>query len=422
MAPLQTSKRLRRKDAARSKARNSRPLADSVLRLVWRENQISRAEIARTLDLSRSTVSDIVSLWLKRGLVAEVGTGPSSGGRRPIVLEFQDNACVILGIEMGATHLAVALTNLRGEILSWEQRTHATRDDPEGTRKLMLELCQACMRARPGNAAHLVGICVAVPSPVDPASPDELSEVVLPSWQGQGGFEVLGDHYGVPLWIDNDANLGALAEGWWGAGRGVDDFAYIKIGMGVGAGYMLGGKIYRGAKGVAGEIGHLVIDPYGGAPCVCGLRGCLVTLVGAPALVKQAREGLPKYPDSCLANGELSVDVLHTAALDGDPLAVQIAEEAAEHLGIAVAGMVNLMNPARVILGGGLVRLGELLVRPMRETLEKRTLVGSMNPANIVLSTLGPRSVAIGAATLVLQSALARPTHFPPARTAAEVL
>jgi hypothetical protein len=126
-----------------------RPLADSVLRLVWRERRISRADIARQAELSRSTVSEIVGTFLPTGLVSEVGAGPSSGGRRPIVLEFQDGAACILGVEMGATHVAVALTDLRGRVLAWRQRGHAVRDDPTGTRALIVELCDACLATTP---------------------------------------------------------------------------------------------------------------------------------------------------------------------------------------------------------------------------------------------------------------------------------
>jgi len=390
-----------------------RPLADAVLRLIWRERRISRAEIARQAELSRSTVSEIVGAILPTGLVAEIGAGPSRGGRRPIVLQFQDHACCILGVEMGATHVAVALTDLRGRVLAWRERAHPVRTDPDGTRALIVELCEACLGANGSGPPSLVGIGVAVPSPVDPGNPHRLSEVVLPDWQGRTGLEVLGARWSVPLFVDNDANLGALAELWWGAGRGVKDFAYIKIATGVGSGHVVGGEIYRGATGVAGEIGHLAIDPHG-EPCICGLRGCLATLVGAPALVKRARALLAEdHPDSVLASGALTIDSIEEAALAGDPLALQLTREAADVLGIAVADMLNLMNPAMVVLGGGLARLGELLLEPLRESVRQRTLLTSLAASEIHTSELGHRAVAIGAATLVLKTALEDSRLFP---------
>ncbi len=389
-----------------------RPLVDSVLRLIWRESQVSRADIARRAELSRSTVSEVVRELLPTGLVTEMGAGPSRGGRRPIVLQFQDDAFSLLGVEMGGAHVAVALTDLRGRVLAWEHRGHPVREDPAGTRALIMELCDACLAVRPRSSRKLVGIGVAVPSPVDPRHPELLSEIVLPKWKGQLGLDRLRTRYGAPLLVDNDANLGALGERWWGAGRDVNDFAYIKLATGIGSGHVIGGEVYRGATGVAGEIGHMAIDPHGEL-CLCGLRGCLGTMVGSQALVDRARAMLADYPDSLLAGKQLTIDSIEDAALAGDPLALQVAREAAENIGIAVAGLLNLMNPALVILGGGLTRLGELLLQPLRETVHRRTLVSSLTAAEIKTSELGPRAGAIGAATLVLKEALSNSSLFP---------
>jgi len=389
-----------------------RPLADAVLRLIWKEKRISRADIARLAVLSRSTVSEIVGEILPTGLVAEVGVGESRGGRRPIVLEFQDDACVILGVEMGATHVCVALTDLRGRILAWVCRDHAVREDPAGTQALISELCAHCLEHSTIGKRPLMGIGVAAPSPIDPHQPHRLSETVMPAWGGDLGLQGLADSYGVPLMVDNDANLGALAEHWWGAGRGVDHFAYIKVATGIGAGHVIGGEIYRGATGVAGEIGHFAIDPNG-KPCLCGLRGCLATLVGGPALVDRTAELLARMPGSALAEGYLTIHAIEEQALAGDQLALTVVREAAESLGIAVAGLLNLMNPSLVVIGGDLAVLGELLIAPLRETVQKRTLVSSVAAADIKASELGPQSIAIGAATMILKAALDDSRYFP---------
>jgi len=400
------------KGQRRSDPDGPRPLADAVLRLIWRERRISRAAIAKKAKLSRSTVSEVVNEILPSGLVEEVGLGKSRGGRRPVLLEFQDDACVILGVEMGAAHVAAALTNLRGKVLAWEEREHPVRTDPAGTRALIAELADACLANGVREGRPLVGIGVALPSPFDPAHPDQLSTIVLPDWEGRLGLEDLGERYGVPLFIDNDANLGALAEHWWGAGREIDDFAYIKVATGIGSGHIMNGEIYRGATGVAGEIGHTAIDPNG-KPCICGLRGCLVTLIGTPALVERARELVEEHPESMLAGREFDIGELEEAALVGDVVAVQVAREAAGHLGTVVAGLLNLMNPSMVVIGGDLAGLGELLLVPLRETARSRTLVSSVRAAEIRASELGPKSVAMGAATLVLKGALADSRLFP---------
>ncbi len=394
-----------------------RPLADAVLRLIWHERRISRAQIAQQAGLSRSTVSEIVGELLPTGLLAEVGTGRSRGGRRPIILEFRDRAAVILGVEMGAAHVGVALTDLRGRVLAWQSRGHPVRTDPDGTRALVADLARECLIASAG--APLVGIGVAVPSPVDPSHPDRLSEVVLPAWQGRLGLDDLAARHGVPLMLDNDANLGALAEHWWGAGRDVDDFAYIKLATGIGCGYVIDGEIYRGATGVAGEIGHLAIAPQG-KRCVCGLRGCLTTLVGTAALLERVSELLPEYPDTSLAGAEPEMSTLVRAAVAGDALARRVAVEAAEHLGVALAGLLNLMNPSLVVLGGDLAGLGAVLLDPIGETLRRRTLVTQVAAAELRSSELGPQSVAVGAATLVLKEALADSRLFAAVGTDAD--
>ncbi|MBR9973958.1 MAG: ROK family transcriptional regulator [Bacteroidetes bacterium] len=399
-------------DWSRTALETTPSLTDRVLGLIWRERRISRADIARRTGLARSTVSEIVRDLLHTGLVAEVGTDRSSGGRRPIVLEFQDDAFGILGVDIGATHVAVAVTDLRGKVLAWREQLRPVRTDPEQTRALVHELCDACLAEWGRGNKRLVGIGLAVPSPVDPRHPDRISEVVLPAWRGHIGIEDLHLRYDVPVLVDNDANLGALAEGWWGAGRSVRDFTYIKVATGIGAGFILGGEIYRGSSGVAGEIGHVAIDPEGSS-CVCGLRGCLVTLVGTAALIARAEELLPGYPDSVLAGKTLRIDTLERAAIEGDALAGRVVREAGEHLGIAVAGLLNLMNPEMVILGGGVTRVRELLLEPLRHVVRNRTLVTAVAATEIRISELGARAVAIGAATLVLSAALANPGLFP---------
>ncbi len=392
-----------------------RPHAKGLLRLIWSERTISRAEIARRTELSRSTVSETVSELLATGLVVEAGPGQSSGGRRPIVLQFQDDAFGLVGVDLGSSHVGVALTDLRGKILVWQERNHPVSTDPVGTRALIAELIDLCLEHWGKGPDRLVGIGVAVPSPVDPRNPDALSEIALPAWKGKAGLAFLADRYGVPMLLDNNANLGALAEHWWGAAQGIDDVAYVKIGTGIGSGHIVAGRLYRGANGAAGEIGHIAMDPQG-APCTCGLRGCLCTLVGAHPLVLRATALRAEHPDSRLGSGEISLSAIEEAALAGDALANQLVREAAGHLAVAIANMLNVLNPTMVIIGGGLSRVGELLLAPLRSAVRSRAVIWSAASAQIVTSPLGPRAVALGAATLALESALADLKRFPFAR------
>jgi predicted NBD/HSP70 family sugar kinase len=388
-----------------------RPLAESVLRLIWHEKETTRAEIARCMDLSRSTVTEIVDGLLRTGLVAEVGAGRSSGGRRPIVLEFQDQARVILGVDVGATHVSAALVDLRGRVLAWKGQKHPVRTDPEGSRRLVFKLCDECLAEWGGGNERLLRIGIAVPSPVDPLNPKWLSEVVIPAWQGESGLEKVQERYGVPVHVDNDANLGALAEHWWGAGRGVSDLIFIKMAHGIGAGYILNGGIYRGASGVAGEFGHIPIDPSG-EKCVCGLHGCLTTFVSTPALSARAAALAGTYPESPLHGQEVNLVAIGRAAHAGDALATRLVEEVAHYLSLAIAGWFNLMNPQLVVLGGDLVDLGETILPALREKVASTTLVTSA-VADIKMSELGAQTIAIGAATLALEDVLSTPDLAP---------
>lgn len=385
-------------------------MAHAVLELIWHREAISRAEIARSMGLARSTVSQIVSELLQTDLVREAGDGPSRGGRRPVVLRFDERARVIVGIDMGATHVSVALTDLRGSVLAWREVDHDVRHDPDGTLDLIRGLVSETLDEVDGARDQLLGIGLAVPAPVDPRAPTRLSEIVLPAWRGHVGLAELSDHFGVPLDVENDANLGALAELWWGRSER-RDFTFIKVATGVGAGHIIDGRIYRGGGGVAGEIGHVILDP-GGEECVCGNRGCLTTFVGTSALMASVRELAPDYPQSPLASGEPTLRRLVQARLEGDALAKAVIDRAAVHLGTAIAGLMNLMNPSEVVLGGSLLQVGRHLLEPLREEVQRRTLFGSVHSTEIRASGVGIRDVALGASTLVLARALERPERF----------
>jgi predicted NBD/HSP70 family sugar kinase len=358
--------------------------------------------------LSRSTVTEIIKDLLKTGLVAEIGIGESSGGRKPIVLEFQDDAKVILGIDIGATHVSIAMTDLRGKLLLWKEKSHSVRQDAEGTYSAIDELCSECFTALNLGPHMLLSIGVSVPSPVDPIHPEYLSETIIPAWHGKSGMEILREKYCVPVYLDNDANLGALAEHWWGVGRGVNDLIYIKISNGIGAGYILGGKLYRGAKGIAGEMSHMPIDPNGKL-CGCGLRGCLATLISAWALKARVGTLANLYPDSVLLRQEPTIIDIENAAIDGDPLAGQVVTEAVGHLTTAITSLVNLMNPEMIVIGGSLSRLGNLVLDPIREKMDECALVSTVAKTQLRISELGSKGTAVGAATLAIEQAFFDP-------------
>ena len=383
-----------------------------LLRLIWRERLISRAELARRTGLSRSAISAIVSDLLSTGLIQETGAGSSSGGRRPILLGFDDDALSIVGIDMGATHIAIAVTNLRGQVKAWRSEPCSVRDEPKRALELMQELIDSALSEAGVEKGRLIGIGVAVPSPVDPDEPTHLSPVVLPKWQGVNLVEYLEATYGVPVGMDNDANLGALAEQWWGAGKDGQDLAYVKVATGVGAGLIIHGDVYHGTAGISGEIGHIPVDPAAGR-CVCGLEGCLNLRIGTAELIKRANSLRDEHPNTTLPKRGLTVNRIVEEAFEGDRLSRTVVEEAGQLLAISVAALLNLLNPAKVVFGGSLTRANELLLQPLRLALGERTPSASVKRSQLVISALGIEGTARGAATLVLRAVLDDPALFP---------
>lgn len=381
-----------------------------LLRRIFAASGCSRADLSRATGMSRSATSALVEELLDSGLVRETGQGVSRGGRRPTQLAFADEAFSILGIDLGATHVSVAVCDMRGRVRTMLSAPCPMRDEPQTAMAVVRQLTAAALAETQTPYSQLLGTGLAVASPVDPKNPGRLPPLFMPAWQGIDLQRELGLPGDTPLLIDNDANLGALAESWWGAGRDGSDLAFIKLGTGIGAGFILGGEIFRGQGGTAGELGHFVIDPAG-PQCVCGLRGCLATFIGTPALVEAARVLRPEYPDTLMTTVDLHG--LIRGVQDGDRLARRVVADAAQSLGLAVAGLLNLLNPQLVVLGGELASVGDALLHPLRAAVNQRSVWSAVANSRIVTSELGAHDVALGAATLVLQQALAEPTRFP---------
>lgn len=389
-------------DAAGMRTQNS----TLVLRLLWRERQISRADIARHTGLSPSTVSAIVTELEESGLVREIGAGTSRGGRRPVLVGFRDDAYALIGVELGATHVSAVLTDLRGNVRAFRDTHVAVREDPKAALATARSLIDAVLTSERVSRKRVVGIGVAVPSPVHPERPGKLSTLILPAWADFDVQKTLADAFDMPVFVDNDANLGALSERFWGAGAGGEDLAFIKVATGIGSGHIINGALYRGSGGTAGEIGHVAIDPNG-PPCVCGSRGCLGTIIGSEALLVRARERWGKKKKNP------TVTDIVAGARSGDPVARALVDEVGHSLGIVVAGVLNLLNPAIVVLGGEITSVGDLLLDPLRASIRARAMSTSLAETQIVASRLGARSIAVGAATLVLDAALADRSLFP---------
>ena len=390
-------------DAAGMRAQNSSLL----LKVIWRERHISRADIARVTGLSPSTVSAIVAGLQQAGLVRETGAGLSRGGRRPTMIGFCDDVFALVGVEIGASHVTVVVTDLRADVRTARWGLHPVLTDPDGALATVRAFIDDGLAELGIARRQVIGIGVGVPTPVRPDKPGRLPSHIVPAWRDHDVHEILSRAYGLPIFVENDANLGALAEQWWGAGKDGKDLTYIKIGTSVGSGPIINGELYRGAGGTAGEIGHKRMDPSG-PRCPCGLTGCLTTFIGSETLVARARREVAGG-DGAIAN----VGDLVRAARAGDAGARRIVADVGAHVGVAVASLMNVLNPAVVVLGGEITGVGELLLAPVRAAVRDRSLATTFEDTAITTSNLGDKAIAVGAATMVLRAALADRALFP---------
>jgi predicted NBD/HSP70 family sugar kinase len=241
---------------------------------------------------------------------------------------------------------------------------------------------------------EVVGIAVGVPAPVDTATGMISVRGIMRGWDEVHLGHTLSKRLGRPVAVDNDANLGALAESTLGAGRAYRDSVYVRASYGTGAGVVINGRVHRGFAGTAGEIGHVQVDPLGDI-CRCGNRGCLDTVVGANALVEPLRVSL----------GALALRDVVQRAREGDPGCARVIADAGTAIGTVVAGLGMAVNPQVVIVGGELAETGEVLLGPLREAVLRRVLVNQIAPLEVVPAALGSRAEVMGAMLLALQTA-----------------
>ncbi len=389
---------------------------DAVLELVRATGPVSRADLARDTRLSPSTISAITAELIEAQLVRETGAGLSRGGRRPVLLEFNRDAALVVGVEMGVTHLTVLVTNLAPDVKVRYDVPFDVAERPEvGIDRLVMGIQAALSQIPLGNGAHwhIAGIGVGVPGPVDIANGLLVAPPLIPEWDGFPLRAELVARLALPVLIDNDATLGVLGEYTYGAGQHVEALAYLKVGTGIGCGLICNGEVYRGARGYAGEIGHLMVA-LNGPPCRCGSYGCLEAMAGGEAVAQQAKLALKAGHRSSLSNiadpNTITARDVAAAALAGDALGRQILNTAGHLLGIALADLVNLLNPGRIVIGGGLSQAGDLLLAPLRDTVRTRAMRASGQATEIVPAALGRDSIALGAVAMVLKSVLYGPT------------
>jgi predicted NBD/HSP70 family sugar kinase len=359
---------------------------------------VSRAELARRTSLAPSTVSAVVSELQQEQLVVEPVAPDrppdrAGVGRPPVLVALHRQAGVALGLDFGKRHLRVGLADLSHAVLAERHRMLDADLRAAEAIELATGLVEEVLAEAGADSTAVVGVGMGLPGPVHRPSGQLGDSTILPGWQGVRAADAMSDALGLPVEVQNDANLGALSESMWGAGRDADHMAYVKAATGVGAGLIIDGRPYVGAGGTAGEIGHTVIDP-GGPICRCGNRGCLETLAGSTAVMAALRE---TYGD------DLTLAEAISGALDGDAGCRRAIADAGRSIGSAVATLCNLFNPRRIVVGGDLATAGELLLDPLRESLRRGAIRSAADDVDVVPGTLGDRAEVLGAVALVLR-------------------
>ncbi len=385
----------------------------TVLDLVRSGAAITRPELSRQSGLGRTVVTQRVEQLLQHGLIEEAGLASSTGGRAPRELRFRAGAGHMLVGQYGATSLTVGVTDLAARVLKQHEEPLDIAVGPQPALDRLEELFTQLLDAVDYPATPVWGVGIGLPGPVEFASGRPVAPPIMPGWDGYPVRDRLAARYDVPVWVDNEVNMMALGEWRGGVARGEQDAVYIKVGTGIGAGLISGGRLHRGAQGCAGDIGHVAVLDDPPVVCRCGHIGCLEALAGGAALAREgtaaARNGRSPYLADLLSRGRPieAVDVGRGAS-HGDPVSVELLQQSGRLVGDTLARIVNFYNPALIVVGGGVAAAGDRWLATIRESVYRRSLPLATRDLRIIRSPLDDRAGLMGGAFMVVDELFSR--------------
>jgi len=376
-----------------------------ILRTIYQQQEISRADVARQTRLTRTTVSDVVADLMAQGMVEEVGYGPSAGGKPPILLSVIPDSRHLIGLDLASDEFRGAVINLRGQV---QQQIAVPLHDQDGEVALAL-LYEIVERLVAATDSQLLGIGIGSPGLMD-ASNGIVRRSVNLDWHDLPLRSLLEERFDLPVYVANDSQVAALGEYTFGKGPGAENLVVIKVGHGVGAGIVLNGRLFHGETFGAGEIGHVAVVENG-ERCRCGNWGCLETVASVRAFVAQARAVADADPESSLhqfvdSSDEITVETICQALEAGDEQVRQLIRQLGRYLGIAAANVVGLLSARRIVIAGGVACLGDALLDAVQQEMTKRSLAIVASETEIVLSSISSDIVILGASALVLNREL----------------
>jgi glucokinase-like ROK family protein len=369
---------------------------------------ISRADLADRMGLTRAAVTIIINDLIANGIILNTESRSTASGRPPVELEINPNQGFVGAVDIGARHLSVALGDFSARILEEVEVPFRVDKGPKECLQEADKILRELMQKRGLSSSNLAAIGVGVPGPVIADKGMVMAPPIMPGWDRFPIRATLESQWSTAVTLNNDAELGALGEWAYGAGRGEKNLAFIKVGSGIGAGLIINQQIYGGNTGSAGEIGHLTVDENGPL-CACGNHGCLEAFAGGHAIASQARKLVASGKRTLLS--EKSLDSITArdvaeAARRGDLTAQEIIKRSGTFIGIAIAGLINLINPSTVIIGGGVAQVGDLLTGPIRQAVRERSLRASEHSVRITTAMLGRRSPLMGALVQAIHVAI----------------
>ena len=368
-----------------------------LLRLLRDEGPVSRAALVDALGVGRARLAVELDELLRSGAIEDSGLSVSRGGRPSPQVALRSSLRFI-GVDLGATSVAVALGDSRLEILDRVEESCDVREGPA----VVLERVELLIRKLLVGSApeDLAAIGVGVPAPVSFKEGVPVSPPLMPGWNRYPLRDEIARRHGCAVTVDNDVNIMATGERWGGVAKGMDNFLFVKVGTGIGSAPVIAGHVYRGADGSAGDIGHIKVAD--GPACACGNFGCLEVVFGGAALGRDATELARRGESPALAarligSAPLTAADVGSAAAEGDAAAIGLVKDGGRRLGAVLAELVNFMNPTLVVIAGGVSRLGHPLLAEIRQTVYRQSTPLATSNLPIVLSELEGAAGVVGA-------------------------
>lgn len=380
-----------------------------VIRLLRKMQVCSRAELAKETGLKQATITNIVNDLMDWGLVKETGIIEGAKGRRSIGIAFNSDLYKVVGVRLARKYFSVGLFDLAGTEHSIETQSIDITSGPDTAFKKMKKAIQKTLQY--AGKERVIGIGIAIPGPFfrDEGRIGLMTE--FPRWERILIQDELQKDLGLPVYLEHDANAGALAEWWFGPhSREMGTMIYIAAGQGVGAGIVINGKIFRGSLGTAGEIGHMSIS-FDGPKCECGNNGCLEHYCSTIALTREIEKNMPNYPKSLLINDSSFKSIIKAVEKD-DELAVKVFRQTAWYLGFGLSSIINSFNPDVLVIGDELAQAGTYLLRVVRDTIKEHVIESIYKSVAIELTSFEKDPALIGASALAVDKILKKPSYF----------